>query len=133
MKNFKFTLKMVRILVGVFVTISLYVTFTQPAFQDSVSVNLLLWKSPEVPVYVFIIIAFVVALFIGLFMAGVDHWSMARQMREVVNENSELTQRLSSLEELVSKLKEGEEENSLEDLGLQEDHSLMTEKPSLDS
>ena len=99
--NFRFTVKFVKIVLGVFLTISLFVTFTQEAFTGEVSANFLLLKTPEFPVYIFIIGSFVGGLIIGLFMAATDHWSMARKMREVINENEEHDKTVASLEQAV--------------------------------
>ena len=99
--NFRFTKQLIKIIFGVFITISLFITFTQEAFQSDVSANLLLTKTPPFPVYFFIIGAFLVGLIIGLIIAVADHFHMAKKMQELIDENKSITATISIVEEEV--------------------------------
>lgn len=104
--NFRFTVKFIKVVLGVFVTISLFVTFTQDAFKGLVSANFLFSKTPEFPVYIFIVGAFVIGLLIGLFMAATDHWGMARHARKLLNSNEELESSVASLTREIKRFEE---------------------------
>ena len=118
--NFKFTIKLLKVVAVVFVVLSLFVTFTQEAFKDEVSANFLLMKTPEFPIYAFILMAFVVGLFIGLFTAAVDHWEMARYQRDINKENDTLLAENQRLEKEMAACQELREKAEAESVKVEE-------------
>lgn len=87
-----------------FVTLSLFITFTQDEFITDVSINLLLYKTSPFPVIYFITGAFLIGLFIGLFVAVLDHFSLSREIsnlkKESLTSNSEADASVDTLDNM---------------------------------
>ena len=109
--NWRFTKQLVKILAIAFLTIALLQTFAQEAFKSVVSANLLVYRTPEYPIFYFIVGFFLLGLFIGLMMAIVDHYKMARDMQDLIDENRAITKTIPVTEEVQEDSEPEEDED----------------------
>jgi uncharacterized integral membrane protein len=84
--NFKVTKNVLLSIIVAFITLSLFITFTQDEFITEVSINLLLYKTAPFPVIYFITGAFLIGLFIGLFIAVIDHFTLFKEVKALKKE-----------------------------------------------
>jgi uncharacterized integral membrane protein len=66
MKHFKWIAISILIIV---ISIILYQTFTQEIFTDEISILIFVYRTPAIPVYLYVIGAFFIGLLIGLIIA----------------------------------------------------------------
>lgn len=66
-----------------FIVLSFFLTFRQEAFLQDVSADFLFWKTPQIPITMFIAISFVCGLSIGLTVALMDHFATRKQLKEL--------------------------------------------------
>ena len=81
-----------------FVVLSLFITFSQEEFATTVSLNLLFFKTEPHQILLFVSIAFVLGLLIGLFVAVVDHIHMKAEVKDL---KRNLTQDMSTVKDVT--------------------------------
>jgi uncharacterized integral membrane protein len=84
--NFKVTKNTLFAIAVAFVVLSLFITFSQDEFAQQVSMNLLFFKTAPHAILVFVTAAFLTGLFIGLFVAVVDHIQMRKEVKKIKDE-----------------------------------------------
>lgn len=99
----KFTKLTIFAVIIAFLAISLFMTFGQEAFTQTVTANFLLFKTPEIPVLYYIAGAFILGLVIGVFIAIHEHVAMAKRMRIIKKEFSEENKNLKEQVEMLNK------------------------------